>query len=84
VAQAATVLAALVALLWEYKGVAAPAFAAIGIPVLPYAIVQTLLLERFLRSGRAPGRIDGLMAVSLFYIVWFVALPLWQLTHQAG
>jgi putative NADPH-quinone reductase/1,4-dihydroxy-2-naphthoate octaprenyltransferase len=83
-AQAATVLAALVALLWEYKGVAAPAFAAIGIPVLPYAIVQTLLLERFLRSGRAPGRIDGLMAVSLFYIVWFVALPLWQLTHQAG
>jgi hypothetical protein len=51
---------------------------------LPYAIVQTLLLERFLRSGRAPGRIDGLMAVSLFYIVWFVALPLWQLTHQAG
>ena len=84
VAQAATVLAALIAVLWQYKGVATPAFAAIGMLVVPYAILQTLLLERFLRSGRAPGRIDGLMALSLFYIVWFVALPLWQLTQRAG
>jgi 1,4-dihydroxy-2-naphthoate octaprenyltransferase len=84
VAQAATLLAALIAVLWEHKGVATPAFATIGILVVPYAILQTLLLERFLWSERAPGRIDGLMALSLFYIVWFVALPLWQLTHRAG
>jgi len=81
IAQAATVLAALVAVRWQYSGVAASAFAAIGTAVVPHAALQALLLERFARRARSPGRIDGLMALSLFYIVWFVAIPLWRLTH---
>jgi hypothetical protein len=33
-----------------------------------------------LRSARPGGRIDGLMALALLYIVWFVAVPLYRLT----
>jgi 1,4-dihydroxy-2-naphthoate octaprenyltransferase len=79
IAQAVTVIAAIIAILWQFSGIAAPSFAGIGIVVAPHAILQALLLERFLRSGRAPRRIDGLMALSLLYIVWFVAIPLWRL-----
>jgi len=81
IAQAATLLAAFIAVLWQYNGVAAPAFTAIGVIVVPFAILQTWLLERYLRSARAPGRIDALMALCLTYIIWFVALPLWRLTR---
>jgi 4-hydroxybenzoate polyprenyltransferase len=81
IAQLATVFAALSAVFLEHWGIAAPAFTAIGIFVVPHAILQVILLERFLQSERAFGRIDGLMALSLLYILWFVALPLWHLTH---
>ena len=73
IAQLSTIAAALIAVFFEHQGVASPAFTSIGVLVVPYAILQTLLLERFLRSGRAPGRIDGLMVLCLTYIVWFVA-----------
>jgi 1,4-dihydroxy-2-naphthoate polyprenyltransferase len=81
IAQATTVAAALAALLWQYGGVAAASFAGIAIVVVPHAALQTWLLERYLRGGRPPGRIDGLMALSLLYIVWFVAVPLYHLTR---
>jgi putative NADPH-quinone reductase/1,4-dihydroxy-2-naphthoate octaprenyltransferase len=81
IAQLSTISAALTAVYLEHQDVASPAFTSIGMLVVPHAILQTLLLERFLSSARAPGRIDGLMALSLTYIVWFVALPLWQLTQ---
>jgi hypothetical protein len=33
-----------------------------------------------LRRPRTAARIDGLMALGLLYIVWFVAVPLCHLT----
>jgi putative NADPH-quinone reductase/1,4-dihydroxy-2-naphthoate octaprenyltransferase len=79
VAQAASVLAALTALLWDYRGVAASSFEGIGLAVVPHALVLAWLLERRLKSARTGGRIDGLMALALAYIVWFVAVPLYRL-----
>jgi hypothetical protein len=79
IAQAAAVLAAAMALLWEGRGVAAPSFDGIGIVVVPHALLLAWVLERHLKSGRPAARIDGLMALGLLYIVWFVAVPLYHL-----
>jgi 1,4-dihydroxy-2-naphthoate octaprenyltransferase len=79
IAQAVIVLAALTALLWQYRGVAESSFGGIAILVVPHAILLTWLIERYLRKARPAGRIDGLMALSLLYIVWFVAVPLYHL-----
>jgi hypothetical protein len=38
-----------------------------------------VVLERYLRRRCEPRRIDGLMAMSLTYVLWFVAIPLWAL-----
>jgi 1,4-dihydroxy-2-naphthoate octaprenyltransferase len=80
IAQAATVLAAFMALFWQYRGVAQSAFAGIAVFVVPHAAALVWLLERHLWNGRPPARIDGLMALALLYIVWFVAVPLYRLT----
>jgi 4-hydroxybenzoate polyprenyltransferase len=79
IAQAITVLAALDALFWQYLGVAESSFGGIAILVVPHAILLTWLLERYLRKAQPAARIDGLMALSLLYIVWFVAVPLYHL-----
>ena len=79
IAQAATILAAVVALAWEGRGVAAPSFDGIGLVVVPHALLLAWLLERHLKSARPAARIDGLMALGLLYIVWFVAVPLYHL-----
>ena len=84
VAQGATVLAALVAVILQNTRLTADFFAESAFVIAPYAVVQTLQIESFLRRGRAPQRIDGLMALSLTYILCFVALPLWHLTRGAG
>jgi hypothetical protein len=47
---------------------------------VPHAVLLAWLLERRLGNPRPAGRIDGLMALSLLYIVWFVAVPLYRLT----
>ena len=80
IAQAAAVLAASTAFLWQYRGVAEASFAGIAVVVVPHAVLLAWLLERRLRNPRPAGRIDGLMALSLLYIVWFVAVPLYRLT----
>jgi 1,4-dihydroxy-2-naphthoate octaprenyltransferase len=80
IAQAATVLAAVTALLWDYRGVAASSFEGISVVVVPHALVLTWLLGRHLRRDRTAARIDGLMGLALLYIVWFVAVPLYRLT----
>jgi 1,4-dihydroxy-2-naphthoate octaprenyltransferase len=79
IAQAAAILAAAMALAWEGRGVAAPSFDGIGIVVVPHALLLAGVLERHLKSGRPAARIDGLMALGLLYIVWFVAVPLYHL-----
>jgi hypothetical protein len=52
---------------------------AIVLLIVPYGVAQIVVLERYLRQRYEPRRIDGLMAMSLTYIVWFVAIPLWAL-----
>ena len=79
IAQALTVLAAVTALAWEDRGVAASSFDGIGIVAVPHALLLAWLLERHLKSPRPAARIDGLMALALLYIVWFVAVPLYHL-----
>jgi hypothetical protein len=52
---------------------------AIVLFIVPYAILQVVVLERYVGRRCEPGRIDGLMAMALTYILWFVAIPLWGL-----
>ncbi|MEX2125388.1 MAG: NAD(P)H-dependent oxidoreductase [Woeseia sp.] len=79
VAQAMTAVAAVtaVALLPSLVGVST--LAAIVLLIVPYAIAQVIVLERYLRRRDEPRRIDGLMAIALTYILWFVGIPLWGL-----
>jgi 1,4-dihydroxy-2-naphthoate octaprenyltransferase len=79
VAQAVSLLAALAALLWQVRGIAESSFGGIAFLVVPHAILIAWLVERYLRNPRPTARIDGLMALSLLYIVWFVAVPLYHL-----
>ncbi len=46
---------------------------------IPHAIWLGWLLLRRIESGEPPGRIDGLMGVSLTYILWFGLFPLLRL-----
>src|SRR6185295_4946423 len=84
IAQAAAVLAAVTALLWENRCVAASSFDGIGLLVVPHVLLLVWLLERHLKSARPAARIDGLMALGLLYIVWFVAVPLYHLVCCEG
>jgi 4-hydroxybenzoate polyprenyltransferase len=80
-AQGATAAAALAALGFQFLGPFTDVFRWFGLFAVPHAAFLIVQLERYLDSRRAPGRIDGLMALSLLYIVWFVLVPLWRLTH---
>jgi putative NADPH-quinone reductase/1,4-dihydroxy-2-naphthoate octaprenyltransferase len=78
-AQATTVVAAVMAPALLPQLIGADTLTAVVLLILPYAIVQVVVLERYLRRRCEPRRIDGLMAMALTYIVWFVAIPLWGL-----
>lgn len=81
IAQAATGAAALAAAILLPDLIGGKTLAArIAVVIVPYAIVQIVVLERYLRRRCEPRRIDGLMVMSLTYIVWFVILPLWELS----
>jgi 1,4-dihydroxy-2-naphthoate polyprenyltransferase len=55
------------------------AFAGIAFVVVPHGALLTWLVYRHLRSGAPPGRIDGLMAASLGYVLWFGLVPVFRL-----
>lgn len=74
-----TLLAAGAALIWQTMGLAAGAFAGIAYVVVPHAALLSWLLLRRIESKRPPGRIDGLMAASLAYVLWFGLFPLFRL-----
>lgn len=46
---------------------------------LLHAIYLAYLLFRFANKKNKPSRIDGIMAVALSYIMWFVLLPFFKL-----
>jgi putative NADPH-quinone reductase/1,4-dihydroxy-2-naphthoate octaprenyltransferase len=79
VAQTATALAAVMALALLPRLIDGDVLPPIVLLIVPYATLQIVVLERYLRRRLEPRRIDGLMAMALTYILWFVAIPLWGL-----
>ena len=75
VAGATALLAALVATVWQAFGVVPAAYNWVIYLAVPHALVLGWLLARF-DPGDVPTRIDGLMAVSLAYTLWFGLVPL--------
>lgn len=80
IAQTATVAAVVTAVTLLPGLIERVAFRAMLVAIVPYAALQIAMLERYLGRRVEPGRIDGLMAISLTFIIWFVAIPLWDLT----
>ena len=74
-----TLLATACALAWSLTGLAASAYGGIALVVVPHGAWLAWLLTRHLQSDRPPGRIDGMMAVSLGYVLWFGLWPLFRL-----
>lgn len=74
-----TLLAAGAALTWQIMNLVGGAFAGIAYVVIPHAALLSWLLLKRIESGKPPGRIDGLMAASLTYVLWFGLFPLFRL-----
>ncbi len=79
IAQAMTAVAAATAVALLPRLIDIGALGATVLFVVPYAIAQVIVLERYLRRRCEPRRIDGLMVMALTYILWFVGIPLWGL-----
>ena len=74
-----TLLAAGAALVWDLMGLAAGAYAGIAYAVVPHAALLVWLLLKRIESAKPPGRLDGLMAASLTFVLWFGLFPLFRL-----
>jgi 1,4-dihydroxy-2-naphthoate polyprenyltransferase len=71
-----TALAAAAALALAQTPALAHVFAGIEYGVLPHATILLVMLATHIQEDAGAPRIDGLMAVALSYILWFVAVPL--------
>lgn len=69
-------LAAAAALALAHLPAVAPLFAGIEYGILPHAAVLLVMLAGEAQQDAGARRIDGLMAVALSYVLWFVAVPL--------
>jgi 4-hydroxybenzoate polyprenyltransferase len=78
-AMGTTALAAVTAAVWHYLGLAQGAFTGAAYFILPHAGLLLVLLYRYLKQSRPSARIDRLMVASLTYIIWFGAIPLFNL-----
>lgn len=76
VAMGFTVLAAVAGTTFHLTGWAQGAYEGIAYFVVPHAAWLMWLLWRERQRGAPDGRIDGLMAVSLAYVLWFGLVPL--------
>ena len=74
-----TALAAAAAIALAHVPALADAFAGIEYGVLPHAAILLLMLACHAQENAGARRIDGLMAVALSYVLWFVAVPLFNL-----
>jgi 1,4-dihydroxy-2-naphthoate polyprenyltransferase len=79
IAASCTVLAAAAAIVLTQVPASARAFAGIEFGVLPHAAVLLPMLAAYIRQDAGARRIDSLMAVALSYILWFAAVPLFNL-----
>ncbi|XKH59559.1 NAD(P)H-dependent oxidoreductase [Halomonas sediminis] len=80
-----TLASAGVALIWHLLGIAEGAYGGIAYVVVPHAVLLAFCLYRqrgkveLAERGNISSRIDGLMGVSLGYVLWFGLFPLFQL-----
>jgi len=74
-----TLLAAAAALTGQVMHLAGGAFTGIAYVVIPHAALLSWLLLKRIESAKPPGRIDGLMAASLTFVLWFGLFPLFRL-----
>jgi putative NADPH-quinone reductase/1,4-dihydroxy-2-naphthoate octaprenyltransferase len=74
-----TLLAAAAALTGQVMHLAGGAFTGIAYVVIPHAVLLSWLLLKRIESAKPPGRIDGLMAASLTFVLWFGLFPLFRL-----
>lgn len=72
----ATAAAALAAVIWEAFGLLGGLFDGLAAPAVAHGAFVCALIARRLIGRLRPERIDGLMAASLTYILWFVGVPL--------
>lgn len=77
-----TVLACITALIFWYFKLAQQAFGALTWVVLPHAVILLFSLFQFLQSNQYDRRINGIMTVSLSYIIWFGIIPLFSLLRN--
>lgn len=75
-----TLLAAMVVLIYSMTGQMNEAFRYLVIPVVPHAIYLSIRLYRYTLQPNPSQRIDGLMLLSLSYILWFGIIPLMNLS----
>lgn len=75
---AAVAAAALLAVGWQLLGIGGGRYEGIGWFVVPHAALLLFLLQRLRHRYRTPMRINGLLAIALGYILWFVLVPLAQ------
>ncbi|QLG50398.1 NAD(P)H-dependent oxidoreductase [Natrinema halophilum] len=80
VAMAAAILASLAAVVWAAFDVAGGAYGPLVALTVPHALGLVWLLQTRLRGQTEPTRIDGMMAASLGYLLWFGAVPLLNLS----
>ncbi|HEX6110696.1 MAG TPA: NAD(P)H-dependent oxidoreductase [Geminicoccaceae bacterium] len=71
-----TALAAAAAIALAHMPALAHLFAGIEYGVLPHAAILLVMLAGHVQENAGARRIDGLMAVALAYVLWFVAVPL--------
>jgi putative NADPH-quinone reductase/1,4-dihydroxy-2-naphthoate octaprenyltransferase len=74
-----TALAAAAAIGLAHVPALVHALAGIEYGVLPHAAILLLMLAGHAREDVGARRIDGLMTVALSYVLWFVAVPLFNL-----
>lgn len=74
-----TLLAGGAGLVSQIMNLAGGAFEGIAYAVIPHAALLSWLLAKRIESGKPAGRIDGLMAASLTYVLWFGLFPLFRL-----
>ena len=76
-----TLLAGGAGLVSQIMSLAGGAFEGIAYVVIPHAALLSWLLAKRIESGKPAGRIDGLMAASLTYVLWFGLFPLFRLAE---
>ena len=75
-------LAAAAAILLRQQGWMPSAAGLLIYLTLPHALWLGLAIRRYIRQGEACRRIDGLMAKSLSFVLWFGVVPLLDLLSR--